>query len=170
MLSVPLVAAKQAFVDKLVGAPIRHTVVEPSGYFSDMADFLAMAKKGKVWLFGDGQTRLNPIHGEDLAEAIEQAVSVGQEIIRIGGPDILTHKAVAEMAFEALGETPKIICLPDFLRRLALKLLRKFAPQQVADPIMFFLTAIRFDMVGDRSGRRRLAEFFSETMAGGGQK
>lgn len=170
MLNVPLVSAKQAFVDKLLGASIGHTIVEPSGYFSDMADFLAMAKTGRVWLFGDGQTRLNPIHGEDLAEAIEQAVSLGQDAIQIGGPDILTHKAVAEMAFEALGETPKITCLPYSFRRVALKLLRMFTPQRVADPIMFFLTAVGFDMVGDRSGRRRLADFFSETMAGGGRK
>jgi len=35
-----------------------------------MADFLEMAKDGRVYLFGDGNLKLNPIHGEDLASEI----------------------------------------------------------------------------------------------------
>ncbi len=31
-----------------------------------MADFLKMAKGGKVYLFGDGKLKLNPIYGKDL--------------------------------------------------------------------------------------------------------
>jgi uncharacterized protein YbjT (DUF2867 family) len=56
----PLVAAKQAFADRLDAAPITSTIVAPSGFFSDMADFLNMAKSGRVWLFGTGRLRLNP--------------------------------------------------------------------------------------------------------------
>jgi len=170
MLSVPLVAAKQAFVEELVGASIGHTIIEPSGYFSDMADFLAMAKTGRVWLFGDGQTRLNPIHGADLAEAIERAVSLRQGALQVGGPDVLSHRELAELAFAALGKPPRITCLPDPLRRITLRLLRMLAPQHVAGPAGFFLTAIGLDMVGERSGQRHLADFFSATVAKAGQK
>ena len=41
--------------------------MRPNGFFSDMKDFLEMAKKGRVYLFGDGQFKLNPIDGKDLA-------------------------------------------------------------------------------------------------------
>jgi len=45
---VPLVAAKAGFVDALQASPIAGTVIAPSGYFSDMGDFLAMARPGRV--------------------------------------------------------------------------------------------------------------------------
>ena len=162
MLDVPLVAAKQAFADRLASAPIGHTVVAPSGYFSDMADFLRMAERGRVWLFGDGQNRLNPIHGDDLAEAVEIAVSQRQDHLQIGGPEALTHRQIAELAFAALGAKPRITCLPDGLRRIALSVLKLVRPKRLTGPAVFFLTAIGLDMVGQATGLRRLADFFAE--------
>ena len=40
----------------------------------DMKDFLKMAKTGKVYLFGDGKLKLNPIHGKDLANEVVNAI------------------------------------------------------------------------------------------------
>jgi uncharacterized protein YbjT (DUF2867 family) len=54
MAQVPLAAAKQAFADELKAAPIESTIIAPSGFFSDMSDFLNMARRGRVWLFGSG--------------------------------------------------------------------------------------------------------------------
>ena len=78
MQHVPLVAAKSAFVRRLEDSAVPSTVIAPTGYFSDMSDFLAMAHRGRVWLFGDGQRRINPIHGEDLAAAIVDAMIEGR--------------------------------------------------------------------------------------------
>ena len=47
-----------------------YQIIRPNGFFSDMKDFLEMANGGRVYLFGNGQYKLNPIHGSDLAEAI----------------------------------------------------------------------------------------------------
>lgn len=155
---VPLVAAKQAFVDLLHKAPIEATVIAPSGYFSDMADFLSMAQSGRVWLFGDGLNRINPIHGADLAAAVAQATEQGTDWLDIGGPEIFTHHALAELAFATLARPTRITCLPDALRRVTLAVLPWITPARIHGPAQFFLTAIAQDMVGARHGSRSLRD------------
>jgi len=162
MRHVPLVAAKQAFVDRLLVAPIASTIVAPSGYFSDMADFLSMARGGRIWLFGSGQNRMNPIHGTDLAVAVAGAVENEQDWLDDGGPDVFTHDQLAECAFAALGKPAKITYLPDFLRRIAIRLLPWVSPISIYGPAQFFLTATGLDMTGVPRGQRHLADHFAE--------
>lgn len=160
MRHVSLVAAKSDFVEALHDAPIASTVIAPSGYFSDMGDFLTMAKGGRVWLFGQGDRRINPIHGADLALATADAIDAGSDWLDVGGPEIFTHDALATMAFEALGKPCRIIHLPDILRRAALVILPWITPRHINGPAQFFLTAMSMDMVGECRGTRRLTEEF----------
>jgi len=46
-----------------------------------------MAKKGRVSLFGTGEYRINPIHGEDLTEVCVRAIEDPTGEIEVGGPD-----------------------------------------------------------------------------------
>lgn len=165
MADVPLVAAKQAFVDELRAANIASTVIAPSGFFSDMSDFLVMARSGRVWLFGDGTHRLNPIHGADLAAAAADAIDKGRELLEVGGPDIFTHDTLARLAFEAAGKPVRITYLPDALRKFALAVLPWF-PRAVGGPARFFLSALGMDMVGEPHGHHRLADHFRVRMTG----
>ena len=169
MAEVPLVAAKAAFVRALQSADIASTVIAPSGYFSDMADFLAMARSGRVWLFGSGAGRINPIHGADLAAATAEAIAAGRGWLDIGGPDILTQTELAQAAFAALGKPARITRLPDWVRRAALAVLPRITPRRIHRPAQFFLTALGHDMVGTPYGSRHLADHFAamaETPAG----
>ena len=161
MRGVAVVDAKQAFVDRLQAASVASTIICPSGFFSDMADFFQMAKSGRVWLFGDGALRLNPIDGTDLAVAIADAVDQRLEWLDIGGPDILTQYELAEMAFDALGKKPKITTLPDVLRRITLRLFPWVTPPHIHGPAQMFLTAMGMDMVGSPMGTRHLTDHFA---------
>jgi len=160
MENVPLVAAKAAFVRKLRTADILSTIIAPTGYFSDMADFLKMAQGGRVWLFGCGQNRINPIHGADLAAAIFDTVEQGIDWAEIGGPETFTHSELAELCFELLGKQPRITFLPDILRRVILRLLPHIAPRRLSGPAQFFLTASAMNMTAPSLGKRKLAEHF----------
>lgn len=171
MLNVPLVAAKQAFADELKVAPIQSTIIAPSGFFSDMGDFLSMAKNGRIWLFGSGQLKLNPIDGADLAVAIANAVERKEEYMPVGGPERFTHLELAETAFRALGKKPKVTLLPDFLRRITIRILPYVAPAYIHGPALFFLSAMGMNMVGRPSGHKRLSDHFREVLnADRGQK
>jgi len=164
MAGVPLVDARAAFVDTLQAADMPATVIAPTGYFSDMGKILDMARRGRVWLFGDGSQRLNPIHGEDLAGAIADATEAGRGWVEIGGPDVMTQDEIADAAFAALGTRPRITHLPDALRRAALAVL-PVLPRRVSGPARFFLTAAGMDMVAPRFGTRRLADHFAALAA-----
>lgn len=164
MAGVPLVAAKCAFVAELHASPLPATVIAPTGYFSDMGDIFDMARRGRVWLFGDGLGRLNPIHGADLAAAIADATDAGLGWVEVGGPDAMTQAEIAEAAFAALGEPPRITRLPDSLRRIALAIL-PLAPRRVGGPARFFLTALGLDMVAPRTGKHRLRDHFAALAA-----
>ncbi|WP_424929471.1 SDR family oxidoreductase [Amaricoccus tamworthensis] len=162
MADVPLVAAKSAFVHALQASTLGSTIIAPSGYFSDMEDFLKMARNGRVWLFGDGQLQINPIHGADLASAIYDAVDRKETWLDVGGPDILTHRDLAKLSFDTLGAQNRVTFLPDIFRRIALRVLLRITPRHVAGPAQFFLTAFGMHMAGRPVGTHHLAEYFQD--------
>jgi uncharacterized protein YbjT (DUF2867 family) len=162
MAEVPLVQAKSAFGEKLQAAPIISTVMAPSGYFSDMSDFLAMAQSGRVWLFGSGTYKINPIHGADLAAATADAIEAARDWLDVGGPDVFSHDQLAQLAFEALGTPPKTSHMPDWVRRTALRVLPYVLRPSTRGPIQFFLSALGQDMVGSPHGVRRLRDHFKD--------
>ncbi|MEC3863166.1 SDR family oxidoreductase [Mesobacterium sp. TK19101] len=161
MRHVPLVAAKADFVDLLRASPVAATVIAPTGYFSDMGDFLAMAQSGRAWLFGAGDRSINPIHGADLAVATADATTAGIEWLDVGGPEVFTHAQIAELAFAALNRPARITYLPDGVRRLALRLLPWLTPRRIHGPAQFFLSAMALDMVGAPRGNHRLSDHFA---------
>lgn len=164
-LGVPGVVAKEDFVKELEAASsIRSTVICPSGFFSDMKDFLDMAQSGRAYLFGDGKHTINPIHGADLAKAAADAIDSGRKRLNVGGPDTFTHQQLAELAFECLGkkEETKISHFPDWTRRFMIWIVPWVTPSHISGPVQFFLTAFGFDMVGEPCGDHHLKDFFME--------
>jgi uncharacterized protein YbjT (DUF2867 family) len=91
--------AKEKFVDALKTSGIDYCVIRPTGYFSDMKEFFTMAEKGRVYLFGKGNHKMNPIDGEDLAKVCVDAMFSGKPEINAGGPKVLSHEQIAETAF-----------------------------------------------------------------------
>ena len=90
----------EEFVEELKSSGIDYAVLRPTGYFSDMGEFFEMARRGRVWLIGSGDNRVNPIHGADLAVACVDAVEGDASEIDVGGPQTFTWKEVAALAFE----------------------------------------------------------------------
>jgi len=152
--------AKEKFVDELKNSGINYCVLRPNGFFSDMKDFLNMAKNGRVYLFGAGVLKLNPIHGEDLAKVCVDKMVEGVKEETVGGPDILTQNELAELALKAWNKPIKISHLPDWTRRLTIWLLRTFTSSKTYGPFEFFLTAMAFDNIANQYGTNRLENFF----------
>lgn len=152
--------AKEKFVDELKNSGVHYCVLRPNGFFSDMKDFLIMAKGGRVYLFGDGKMKLNPIHGEDLAKACVDTMISGIKEETVGGIDILTQNEIAELALKAWHKPIKITHLPDWTRRFTIWLLRTFSSSKTYGPIEFFLTAMAFDNIANQYGTTKLDDFF----------
>ena len=153
--------AKERFIEELKNSGLAYCVIRPNGFFSDMAEFYSMAQKGRVYLFGNGRLKSNPIHGADLAQVCVDAVSSEKTEIEVGGPEILSQIEIAKMAFEAADRPVKITYIPDWIRRILLKTLKLLLSTNKFGPIEFFMNVMAIEMTAPQYGKRTLKTFFN---------
>lgn len=159
--------AKEKFVEQLEKSGLEYCVIRPNGFFSDMSEFFAMAQKGSIYLFGSGDQKTNPIHGEDLAAVCVDAIEGADQVIRVGGPETLTYTEIANIAFDVAGTTPKITRIPNWAGTTILKLLRVFTNSKFYGPIEFFITVTAIDMIAPEYGSHRLGDHFARLRQSG---
>jgi uncharacterized protein YbjT (DUF2867 family) len=156
------VEAKISFEEELKKSGVDYSIIYPNGFFSDMLEYLKMAKKGRGYVFGSGENKINPIHGEDLAEVCVGAASGQEKEINVGGPDILTHNQILTIAFESLGKKVKISRIPIWMRNFLLAALRMFTSVKTYGSLEFFMTVLAMDMVAPTHGKHHLKDFYFE--------
>ncbi|MCP3961087.1 MAG: SDR family oxidoreductase [bacterium] len=154
-----IVDAHEAFVDELKASGIGYAVLRPTGYFSDMGELLSMARKGRVWLIGSGENRVNPIHGADLAVACADAIEGEATEIEVGGPETMTWNDAAALAFEVLGRPARITRVPEWLMWPMVRLVRLFDRHQ-GELLAFFTTMATTDVVAPSTGTHTLEALF----------
>ena len=159
------IQAKERFVEDLKSSKLDYTVIRPTGFFSDMLEFLEMAKKGKVFLFGNGENEINPIHGSDLAEICVDAINEPEKEIKIGGPIVYTYKEIAELAFIVLNKPAKISTLPIWMIRIILPIIRTLTTSKTYGPLEFMMSVMTMDVLGELYGKYNLKNFFLENKA-----
>ena len=152
--------AKEMFAEELKKSGLDYCIVRPNGFFSDMSEFYNMAQKGRIYLFGNGELKANPIHGADLAEVCVDAIESSDREILVGGPQTFTQNQIATMAFKILDKKPKITYIPDWIRIIILKVIKTFTGSKTYGPVEFFLTVMAMDMLAPEYGNHTLEEFF----------
>lgn len=162
--NLKIIQAKENFVKALEQSDLDHTVICPTGYYSDILEFLKMAKKGRGFLIGSGENKINPIHGSDLAEVCVNAATSTDKKIEVGGPEIFTYREIWELAFETLGKKAKIISIPVWVRDVTLMILRTFTSVNTYGPLEFFMTGSTMDMVGNPYGKENLRDFYMDNI------
>ena len=165
MEDLKVIEAKEKFVDELKASGLDYSIIRPTGFFSDMLEFLTMAKKGRVSLFGSGENRINPIHGSDLAEVCVNAINGNEKELNIGGPETYTYSQIAEMAFSVLNKKPKISRLPDWINKIIISLLRIFTSSKVYGPVEFMMRVMTMDVVGEAYGRESLEDYYRKNVS-----
>ena len=156
-----IIAAHEDFVDELKASGICYAVLRPTGYFSDMSEVLEMARRGRVWLIGSGESRVNPIHGADLAVACADAVDGYELEIDVGGPQIMTWNEAAALAFEVLEKPSRVSHVPTWLMWSVVRLVRLFNRHQ-GDLLAFFTTMATTDVVAPATGTHTLEVHFRD--------
>lgn len=167
--TVRLAAAKEKFVDALTASAVSSVVVRPTGYFSDMGEFLAMAGRGVASLIGDGHWAINPISGRDVAAACVDAARSTATEVQVGGPDTYTYEAIAKAAFAAHQAQPRIRHLPRRLVVAAVRVLSRCAPEHVYGPVQFLTAVMTHDMTAPPTGSDRLVDYFAVQIADAGE-
>ena len=154
--------AKERFVKELQTSGLDYCIIRPSGFFSDMKEFYEMAKQGRIYLFGDGTKKVNPIHGIDLAKVCVDAIFQNEKVIEVGGKDVLTHNEIAIIAFESVHKNPKITYIPDWFRRFLLWMASIFMRKAQYGKIEFFLNVMAMDMATNQYGNHSIEAFFTQ--------
>lgn len=152
--------AKEWFVKELEVSGLDYCIIRPNGFFSDMTEFLKMAQKGKAELFGDGNFKMNPIHGADLAKVCVEAINTEEKTIELGGPEILTHNEIVDLAFSTVNKKVNVRYMPEWIRKMILWFARTFSSSRKYGPMEFFFTVLAMDMVAPTYGKHTLLEFF----------
>lgn len=164
----PMVDAKVRFVRKLRDSRVSGRVVAATGFFNDMKELFEMARKGTVFLFGNGRTRINPIDGVDVAEAAVDALRGETDEVSVGGPDVFTWDEIAALACQSLSKAIRRRHVPIGLVRPVLPAARLFS-NKAATTLDFVLRVSERDLVAPKVGRRHLADYFHELARGGSQ-
>ncbi len=162
MKDLKAIQAKLKFEEALKGSGLDYSIIYPDGFFSDMLEYLNMAKKGKGYVFGSGENKINPIHGADLAEVCVKAAVGDEKEIHVGGPDVFTHNEILSIAFQTVDKKVKISRIPLWIRDILLTIVRTFTSVKTYGPLEFFMTVLAADMVAPAYGKKHLNQFFLE--------
>ncbi len=154
------IQAKLLFEEQLKESGLDYVIMRPTGFFSDMLEFLNMAKKGSVSVFGTGENKINPIHGADLAEVCVNAINKTKKEINVGGPEIFTFNEIAEMALKVQNKPIKISRLAVWMIKILLPVMRTLTSSKTYGPVEFMMTVMTMDVVGEKYGKNLLKEFY----------
>lgn len=156
--------AHEEVVDRLAGSDLSYGVVRPTGMFPIFDPFLAMARRGLAWIPGDGRATTNPVHPSEVADACLDVLGRAEDCsLPVGGPETLTRQEIVELAFRAVGRTPRVLHLPRSALLAGSALLRPIHPR-LSEVTDFAARALTNPFVAPPSGRRRLADHFAEVV------
>lgn len=134
-------------------------VVNPTAYFSDMAQVLQMAQRGRVFLLRP-KVRINPISGQDLAQfCVDKQERLVQGTWDVGGPEVFTWRELARCASQAADMNSRTAVIPTPIFDRAASLVRLTKPRH-ADMMRFLGWVMSHDCVGERYGTERLEDAF----------
>lgn len=153
--------AKAAFIEVLRRSRVTPQIINPSGYFSDLAELVAVARKGLSVHLGDGQTRLNPIHGEDLAGFVVDRLGESAGEWDVGGPDTYSYRELEALAAAAVGKKTTSIGLSPRLLPPALWVADRMGPR-IGNLARFFGGGLLTSAVGEPTGRHHIGDYFSD--------
>lgn len=158
--------AHAEFEQALRSSGLEYGVVRPTGVFGAFVEMLPMARLGLIPLVGDGAARSNPIHERDVA-ACAVGVALGSypgAEIDAGGPENLTRRQIAELAFAAVRKKPRFVETPPWMMRLSARLAGVVNPR-TQDFLDFIILASSHDSLAPIHGEMKLGPYLAARAA-----
>ena len=93
---------------------------------------------------------------------MNRKINTHEKTIEVGGPEVLTHNEIAELAFNVVNKKPKIKYMPEWMRKTILMLTRTFTSSKTYGPMEFFFTVLAMDMVAPKYGTHTLSKYYAE--------
>lgn len=118
----------------LAKSGMAYTIIRPSAFMETHAHFLVgqpLMEKGKVSLFGEGNSPRNFVSVEDVARFVMLALDDPRakgDIIKVGGPGNPTNNEVAQLYAERIDGEVKIGNMPRGMLKVMSVLMKPFQP------------------------------------------
>jgi uncharacterized protein YbjT (DUF2867 family) len=162
MRRLAYVDAHERVVDHLRASGLDFAVLRPTGFHSALASYVDLAARGSIPEVARGAVRTNPIADEDLADLCDAALASSDRALEIpcGGPEVLTRRAIGELAFAAVGRAPRFLAMPALLMRAAALIGRPLHPR-IAQFTAFLAHISCVDLVAPHHGRPLLMDAFN---------
>jgi uncharacterized protein YbjT (DUF2867 family) len=152
--------AKHAFAEVLVRSEVPAQFIAATGFFSDMSEMFDMVRRRIAPRIGDGDRRINPIHGADLATfLVDRLAERAPGRWAVGGPETFTWQQIATLAATVLGTQPYSIGLPEGVLRPAGWVADRVGPR-TGSLARMLSEAMTHDMLAPPFGTRRLEDHF----------
>jgi uncharacterized protein YbjT (DUF2867 family) len=139
---------------------MEHGFVRATGVHGTLLEMVDLAARGVLPVFGDGSALTNPIHQADVAAAVGSAVAApGSTEVEVGGPEPLTRRRIAELAFAARGGRPRIVPVPVWVGKAAARA-AGLIDRRLGEFLMFGVLVSTTSCVAPAAGDRTLRESF----------
>lgn len=151
------VRARASGEDAVLDAMPKATIVRCSVLFGPAGSFLStlasLARLPLIPLFGDGETRLQPVHVVDVARALIRLLGepvTERRFFELGGPDIMTYRDILSLVLAHYRSERPMVAVP-FLawRTLAALIAWLPSPPLTRDQVILMQSDNRVD---DRMG------------------
>ena len=126
--------------------------------------FFRWLAAGTMMVLGDGSARTNPVHPADVAQTCLNCIAKGPAELNIGGPDTLTRRQIAELAFAAVDKKPRIFRVPASALDFGAYVTRIVNPR-LGEMLEFVSRVATVDCVAPSLGKQHLADYFKPPTA-----
>ncbi len=106
--------AHAAFEEELKRSGLDYAIVRPTGIYYIFDEFVKLARRGIIPLFGDGSANTNPIAEHDVARVCVAAIDAPQNVYDIGGPEVFTRREISALCFKVLGKETTLHQISDW--------------------------------------------------------
>ncbi len=113
--------AHAAFEKELKNSGLEYAIIRPTGIFYIFKEFIKLAGRGIIPLFGDGSAKTNPIHESEVAAACINAITANETEFDVGGPEVFSRRELGELCFTVLNKKARFIAYPVGLLRWLIK-------------------------------------------------
>ncbi len=138
---VPLMEAKFKFEEALKKSGLAWIIVRSGGFMADFVGMAELARKGPMYIIGNGNAVSTPVEVEELAALmVDDTLLLANTYTSIGGPRDMTWRQIGTACFKLWDKPIRMISIPAWICRLMLVLIRPFSFQYYAmgQLILFF--------------------------------
>jgi len=158
------VKAHRAVEQALADSFFDRRIIRPTGFFGFLDELVRMARRGLAPVVGDGRARTNPVDESDLAEFVTDSFDSEDNLVEVGGPDVLTRAEIASLAAAAVGRRVRTVHSPPGAWLAASRVLSRLQPR-LSELLEFAAVVSTTEAIAPRRGRRRLEDHFREVAA-----